>query len=93
MSLKASIIASVVWTVVVVIAGIAMIAYIGTHPVPGASTEQRTQMAGSATGTVAAIGYGAIWIPFAMVAGKKRREALAQQKARPKKKKVMVEEE
>ncbi|MFM8933833.1 MAG: hypothetical protein ACKOS8_18365 [Gemmataceae bacterium] len=74
MNLKNSIIATVVWTVVVLAVGVGMIIYIGTHPVPGATVEQRSQKAGSGTGFVAALGYAGIWLPFAFKKGQDKRK-------------------
>lgn len=86
MNLKNSMIATVVWTVVVLAVGIGMIIYIGTHPVPGATVEQRSQMAGSGVGFVAALGYAGIWLPFAFKKGQERRKAVAKASAVFKKK-------
>jgi hypothetical protein len=76
MSLKNMFIATAVWTVVVVALGIGMIIYIGTHPVAGATVEQRSQMAGSGVGFLAALGYAGIWLPFAFKKGQERRKVL-----------------
>ena len=85
-NLKNSIIATVVWTVIVLGIGIGMIIYIGTHPVSGARVEQRSQMAGSGVGFVAALGYAAIWLPFAFKKGQERRRSLDKVSAVSKKK-------
>ena len=85
-NLKNSIIATVVWTVIVLGIGIGMIIYIGTHPVSGATVEQRSQMAGSGVGFVAALGYAAIWLPFAFKKGQERRSSLDKVSAVSKKK-------
>jgi len=85
-NLKNSIIATVVWTVIVLGIGIGMIIYIGTHPVSGATVEQRSQMAGSGVGFVAALGYAAIWLPFAFKKGQERRRSLDKVSAVSKKK-------
>lgn len=86
LNLKISIIATVVWTVIVLGVGIGMIIYIGTHPVSGATVEQRSQMAGSGVGFVAALGYAAIWLPFAFKKGQERRRSLDKVSAISKKK-------
>ena len=85
-NLKNSIIATVVWTVIILVIGIGMIIYIGTHPVSGATVEQRSQMAGSGVGFVAALGYAAIWLPFAFKKGQERRRSLDKVSAISKKK-------
>jgi len=85
-NLKNSIIATVVWTVIVLGIGIGMIIYIGTHPVSGATVEQRSQMAGSGVGFVAALGYAAIWLPFAFKKGQEKRRSLDKVSAVSKKK-------
>lgn len=85
-NLKNLIIATVVWTVIVLGIGIGMIIYIGTHPVSGATVEQRSQMAGSGVGFVAALGYAAIWLPFAFKKGQERRRSLDKVSAVSKKK-------
>lgn len=85
-NLKNSIIATVVWTVIVLGIGIGMIIYIGTHPVSGATVEQRSQMAGSGVGFVAALGYAAIWLPFGFKKGQEKRRSLDKVSAVSKKK-------
>jgi len=85
-NLKNSIITTVIWTVIVLGIGIGMIIYIGTHPVSGATVEQRSQMAGSGVGFVAALGYAAIWLPFAFKKGQERRRSLDKVSAVSKKK-------
>ena len=85
-NLKNSIIATVVWTVIVLGIGIGMIIYIGTHPVSWATVEQRSQMAGSGVGFVAALGYAAIWLPFAFKKGQERWRSLDKVSAVSKKK-------
>ena len=84
MSLKTALLASAVWTIVAVVVSAVAIWYVMAHPVAGASVEQRSQMLGSGVGTVMAIGYGAIWLPFAFKLGQERRAAQAA-KARQKK--------
>jgi hypothetical protein len=47
---------------------------------PGHQQEARAGKAGGGFGTLAAIGYGAIWLPWAAAYGKQRRERLAREK-------------
>ncbi|MFG0336036.1 MAG: hypothetical protein ACF8TS_21970 [Maioricimonas sp. JB049] len=72
MSLKLALILTAIWTALIVAAGAGLIWYIIEHPIPGA--EDRAALAGSGLGTLASIGYGAIWIPLAIRIGKQMRE-------------------
>ncbi|QDU36245.1 hypothetical protein Mal4_05290 [Maioricimonas rarisocia] len=74
MSLKLALILTATWSVLVVAAGAGLIWYIMEHPIPGARAEDRAAVAGSGLGTLASIGYGAIWIPLAFRIGKQMRE-------------------
>ena len=77
MKLKHALIASGVWTVVGVVAAVGLITYIASQRLPRRVAEQRAQTAGGAAGVVVAVGYGAIWLPYAAAVGKRRREEAA----------------
>jgi hypothetical protein len=73
MKLKTALIASAIWTVVVIgLIGV-VIWYIANHPVPGVSKKDRAAQAGGGLGVFAGIGYGCIWLPYAAAIGKKKR--------------------
>lgn len=74
MKLKYALWATLAWTVVVFTGSGLGFWYITTHPIPGASTEQRAGMLGQGTGMVLMIGYGLIWLPSVIRASKRRRE-------------------
>jgi hypothetical protein len=77
MSLKNAIVASIVWFVLITVFSGVSIWYIISNPVAGATAEQRSAMLGSGVGTVAVIGFAAIWLPFAFKLGQERRKAAA----------------
>jgi hypothetical protein len=72
MKLKHVIIGTIVWLVLIVVAGVGIAASFAGKP----GAEQRAQSLGQGLGIVAAIGLGALWLPWAAKVGKKRREAL-----------------
>jgi hypothetical protein len=75
MRLKTALIATGIWTVVVVILAGVVIWYIANHPIPGVSKKDRAAQAGGGLGVFAGIGYGCIWLPYAAAIGKQKREA------------------
>lgn len=87
MKLKTAIIASAIWTAVVIGVAGYTIWYIGTHPVPGVSKEDRAAKVGGGLGVFAGIGYAGIWLPYAAAIGKKKREEREKAKAAKKSKK------
>jgi hypothetical protein len=86
MSLKTSLIATAAWTVLMLVISVGAIVYVGTRPVPNRVKNERASQLGGGLGVFTAIGYGAIWLPFAAKIGKQRREQRT--KASRKKKKT-----
>lgn len=89
MSTKLALILTGAWTVLVMIACGGGIWFVTTQ-VPRHQQERRASALGSATATVAVVGYAAIMLPWAAAIGKKRRqqrEAEAQAKRSPRKEK------
>ncbi len=74
MKLKTALIASAVWTVVVVGVAGYTIWYVVNHPIRGMSKTDRASKVGGGLGVFAGIGYSAIWFPYAAAIGKKKRE-------------------
>lgn len=81
MKLKTALIATGLWTAVIVVLAGVVIWYIGSHPVPGASKQDRASQAGGGLGVLAGIGYGCIWLPYAAAIGKQKRKAREKAKA------------
>jgi len=75
MRLRTALIASGIWTAVGVIGCVVLISVIAGQRLPRRDAEQRAGQAGTGAAVVMAIGYGAIWLPFAAAVGKRRREA------------------
>lgn len=71
MKLKHALIATAAWTAVGLLGCIALIAVIASRAGPGRAAEQRAQQAGGGAGVVMAIGYGAIWLPYAVAVGRR----------------------
>lgn len=80
MTLKRALIATAIWTVLLIGISAGAIWYVRTHPIRGVSMDDRASQLGGGLGILGAIGYGAIWLPFAASVGKARREALAKSK-------------
>jgi hypothetical protein len=78
MKLKHALWATAVWTVVALGVSIALIGYMSAHPVPGASLERRSAALGEGVAVGLTLGYGLIWLPYAVRLGKQRREAQRQ---------------
>lgn len=76
MKLKTALIASGIWTAVGVVGCVVLISVIANQRLSKREGEQRAQQAGTGAAVVMAIGYAAIWLPFAAAVGKQRREAL-----------------
>lgn len=70
MSIRLALILSGVWTVLV-IAGSA-IAIVSIVNGPPSQQQERASKAGGTFGIIAAIGYGGIWVPWAMAKSKKK---------------------
>lgn len=73
MTVKRLILASVLWTVVAIGLGLLGVWYIVEHPVPGASSEARSERLGQATAFLVTVGYAVLWLPFAYKVGQRRR--------------------
>jgi hypothetical protein len=73
MTLKLALILSAVWTLLIVVVAAVILWYVTTHPVAGASSDQRAAMIGSGLGVVACIGYAVLWMPLAAKVGARRR--------------------
>jgi type II secretory pathway component PulM len=83
MTLKLALILSAAWTLLIIVGAVVAISYLATHPIRGISAEERASAVGGGMGIVAAIGYGAIWLPLAAKLGRQRREArLAKRKTK-----------
>lgn len=65
MQLRHAIWATAIWTVLGCGGSALGLWYVMSHPVPGVRAEDRANKLGGGAGTVLAIGYGAIWLPFA----------------------------
>ncbi len=86
MSLKFSLIATAIWMVLIFVVAFAIgYFFIQGNPIPGVSMEERGTKLGVGMGTLAGIGLGAIWLPFAARLGKERREAMERAKRTKKK--------
>src|SRR3954447_14182267 len=75
MKLKHALWATAIWSFISLLGCGGIIGYIATHPIPGASQEKRAQMAGQGAATLVMIGFGLIWLPYAIAVGKKKRAA------------------
>lgn len=73
MTLKTAFIATGVWTVVGLVLSVVLVIAIASGSTRRSEANQRASMAGSGAGLVMAIGYGAIWLPYAAAMGKRRR--------------------
>jgi hypothetical protein len=80
MTTRLALILTGVWTLVVV-AGCAAVLWYVMANAPRSTAEARLGQAGTGCGTVAALGYGAIWLPWAAAWGKRRRERLERERA------------
>ncbi len=80
MKLKHALITSGVWTVVGLVACVALIAVIASRG--GRTAQQQAQTAGAGAGVAMAVGYGVIWLPYAAMVGRRMREAAAKAKRR-----------
>jgi hypothetical protein len=85
-TLKRALIATAIWTVLLVGISAGAIWYVATHPIRGVRMEDRASQLGSGLGMLGTIGYAAIWLPWAASVGKARREALAKSKKEKKEK-------
>lgn len=74
MSRKTAIWATAIWTVIALGLCVIGLVYIGTRPISNRAKEERARLFGQGAGTVTAIGYGVIWLPYAYRVGKQRRE-------------------
>ncbi|MFO0878889.1 MAG: hypothetical protein U0840_16225 [Gemmataceae bacterium] len=72
MTTRLALILTGVWTLLVVAGCAGAITYIANGPQHQA--EARASKAGGGFGVVTAIGYGAIWVPWAIVWSQKRKE-------------------
>jgi hypothetical protein len=81
MSTRLALILTGVWTLLVV-AGCGGALWFVTTKAPRHQQEERARRLGTGMAAVAGIGYGAIWLPWAVVWGRKRREQLAAQARR-----------
>lgn len=90
MTTRLALILTGVWTLIVVVGCVAVIWY-ATSTTSRSVAAARMGQAGTGCGTIAAIGYGGIWIPWAAAYGKRRRERLEQEREeedeRPRKRK------
>jgi hypothetical protein len=82
MKLKHALWATALWTVLALGACAVCLWYLGTHPVPGAPLERRARQLGEGAGTVMALGYAAVWLPFAYQLGKRRQAQRAREERR-----------
>jgi hypothetical protein len=73
MTTKLALILTGVWTLLVVGACGVGISFVTTR-VPRHQQDERARLLGTGTGTLAVIGYGAIWLPWAVVWGRRRRQ-------------------
>jgi hypothetical protein len=80
MTLRLAFILTGVWSLLVVAGCAGAITYIANGP-PHQQPE-RAGKAGGGFGVVAAVGYGGIWLPWAVAFGKQRRERAERQKRR-----------
>lgn len=91
MTTRLALILAGVWTLVVV-AGCTAVVWYALSTAPHSAAEARLKQAGAGCGTVAAIGYGAILIPWAAAYGKRRRQRLEREREeehdRPRRKKA-----
>jgi hypothetical protein len=78
MSIRTALILTGVWTLLLLAGCAGVVAYIANGP--RHQQEARAGRAGGGFGTLAAIGYGAIWLPWAAAYGKQRRERLEREK-------------
>jgi len=67
--------ATAVWTLLACGGSGVGLWYVMTHPRSGVSSDARAARLGEGAGTVTAIGYAVIWLPFAYQVGKRRRSA------------------
>jgi hypothetical protein len=81
MSIKKLIVATVVWMALIFVGGGLGFWYIFEHPLPGVSADIRAGKLGQGFATVASLGLGAIWLPFAYKLGEKRRAERAKQQS------------
>jgi hypothetical protein len=72
MSTKLALILTGVWTVLVIAGSIAAISFVAAK-VPRHQQEARAQKLGAGVAVVAAVGYGAVWLPWAAARGRDRR--------------------
>ena len=80
MTTKLALILTGAWTLLMIAVCSGLIWFV-TARVPRHEQERRAGMLGSGAATVAAIGYGAIWLPWAVVVGRKRRERAERERA------------
>lgn len=86
MTLKLALILSAVWTLIMVVIGVAVLLYIGTQGVGGTSARERGAMVGTGMGVLTSIGYAALWLPLAAKVGARRRaERARKQKSKSRK--------
>jgi hypothetical protein len=82
MKLKHVVWATAIWTLLGCGGSGVGLWYVTTHRVRGAGTEERAKRLGMGAGTLMAIGYAAIWLPYAAAVGKRRREQKREVEAR-----------
>ncbi len=85
MTVKLALILSAVWTLLMVVIGVAVLLSIGSQGVGGTIGEERAAMVGTGMGVLTSIGYAALWLPLAARAGARRRaERARKQKSKSK---------
>jgi type II secretory pathway component PulM len=85
MTIKTRVVATIVWSVLMLGVGAFGIWYILEHRIPGVRAEERSARLGGGIGVLMSIGYAVLWLPLAAKIGRKRRlEREAQRKAQKK---------
>lgn len=82
MTIKGRVIVTVVWTALVLGAGVYALYYAHEHPIPGADENARAEKLGEAVGTVAVVGWAVIWLPLAFRRGWERRASQAKRRGK-----------
>lgn len=84
MTVKQLLGASILWTLIMAVAGVLMAWYMSERVRFARDAAQQAKQLGETVGTITGIGYGLIWLPYAYKVGQRRR---AEAKAPVKKKK------
>lgn len=74
MTVKQLFVASILWTLMMVGAGMLMAWYMSERARFAPDAAQQAKRLGEAVGTITGIGYGLIWLPYAYKIGRARRE-------------------